>query len=83
MLFLKVLDRGRSRRRDGGEEGQQVPAFVDPRRAALGWAVDAEGITGEELLTFLVNGTLFPQLSRRHRSGGRRHPQRSRAPTTS
>src|SRR5277367_4071771 len=58
MFFLKIID----------DQDQQLELMQDgyhsPIPAKLrwrSWAADPEGITGEELLTF-INGTLFPKL---------------------
>src|SRR6266481_6683261 len=58
MFFLKIID----------DQDQQLELMQDGYRPPIpkplrwrGWAADPEGITGDELLTF-VNTELFPQL---------------------
>src|SRR5271165_1339948 len=58
MFFLKIID----------DQDQQLELMQDGYRSPIpaklrwrAWAVDPEGITGEELLTF-INTQLFPQL---------------------
>src|SRR5712691_6951460 len=58
MFFLKIID----------DQDQQLELMQDGYRSPIpkklqwrAWAADPEGITGEELLTF-VNGDLFPAL---------------------
>src|SRR5665213_1662399 len=58
MFFLKIID-------DQDQELELLkPGYRSPIPTKLqwrAWAADPEGITGEELLTF-VNGELFPML---------------------
>src|SRR5690242_18596016 len=58
MFFLKIID-DQDQQLELMQEGyiSPIPAQLQWRK----WAADAEGITGEELLTF-VNGELFPKL---------------------
>ena len=58
MFFLKIID----------DQDQELEVFKDGYRSPIpaglqwrAWAADPEGITGEELLTF-INGDLFPAL---------------------
>jgi type I restriction enzyme M protein len=58
MFFLKIID----------DQDQQLEMMQDGYRSPIpeklrwrSWAADPEGITGEELLTF-INAQLFPQL---------------------
>lgn len=58
MFFLKIID----------DQDQELELFKDSYRSPIpkrlqwrAWAADPEGITGEELLTF-INGDLFPTL---------------------
>ena len=58
MFFLKIID----------DQDQQLEVMQNGYRSPLpkplrwrSWAADPEGITGDELLTF-INGQLFPQL---------------------
>src|SRR5579872_1151356 len=58
MFFLKIID----------DQDQEMELMQDGYRSPIpaelqwrAWAANPEGITGEELLTF-INGTLFPQL---------------------
>src|SRR5881394_1505758 len=58
MFFLKIID----------DQDQQLEMMQDGYRSPIprelqwrAWAADPEGITGEELLTF-INGQLFPKL---------------------
>ncbi len=58
MFFLKIID----------DQDQQLELMQDGYRSPIpaklrwrAWAADPEGITGEELLTF-INTQLFPQL---------------------
>src|ERR1039458_9119807 len=71
MFFLKIID----------DQDQQLEMMQDGYRSPIpeklrwrSWAADPEGITGEELLTF-INAQLFPQLkglSAAGKAGGRR-----------
>src|SRR5471030_2211546 len=71
MFFLKIID----------DQDQQLELMQDGYRSPIPanlrwrtWASDPEGITGEELLSF-VNGELFPklkELSVSGKQGGRR-----------
>jgi type I restriction enzyme M protein len=72
MFFLKIID----------DQDQQLELMQDgyhsPIPAKLrwrGWAADPEGITGEELLTF-INTQLFPQLKELQTTG--KHADRRR-----
>jgi type I restriction enzyme M protein len=58
MFFLKIID-DQDQQLELMQEGyiSPIPAQLQWRK----WAADAEGITGDELLTF-VNGELFPKL---------------------
>src|SRR5512137_2641910 len=58
MFFLKIVD----------DQDQELEAIQDGYRSPIpeplkwrSWAADPEGMTGDELLTF-VNATLFPSL---------------------
>ena len=58
MFFLKIID----------DQDQQLELMQDGYHSPIpeklrwrAWAADPEGITGEELLTF-INSQLFPQL---------------------
>jgi type I restriction enzyme M protein len=58
MFFLKIID----------DQDQQLSLMQDDYRSPIpdalqwrSWAANPEGMTGEELLTF-INGTLFPKL---------------------
>src|SRR5271156_4855903 len=58
MFFLKIID----------DQDQQLEMMQDGYRSPIpeklrwrSWAADPEGITGEDLLTF-INTKLFPQL---------------------
>src|SRR3954462_6046125 len=58
MFFLKIID----------DQDQELEIIKDDYRSPIPkkyqwrtWAADPEGITGEELMTF-VNGELFPAL---------------------
>ena len=58
MFFLKIID----------DQDQQLELMQDGYRSPIpkkyqwrGWAADPEGITGEELLSF-INSNLFPAL---------------------
>ena len=58
MFFLKIID----------DQDQQLELMQDGYRSPIpktlqwrSWAADPEGITGDELMTF-VNGDLFPKL---------------------
>ena len=58
MFFLKIID----------DQDQQLELMQDGYRSPIprnsggaSWAADPEGITGDELLTF-INTQLFPQL---------------------
>src|SRR5580692_3654988 len=66
MFFLKIID----------DQDQQLGLMQDGYRSPIpkqfrwrSWAADPEGITGEELLTF-VNTTLFPKLKELSVAGG-------------
>lgn len=59
MFFLKIID----------DQDQQLELMQDGYHSPIlqrlrwrSWAADPEGITGEELLTF-VNAQLFPELT--------------------
>ena len=76
MFFLKIID----------DQDQQLELMQDGYRSPIpkklrwrSWAADPEGITGEELLTF-VNTQLFPQAqgTLRRRQAGRPPPCRAR-----
>ncbi len=76
MFFLKIID----------DQDQQLELMQDGYRSPIpeklrwrSWASDPEGITGEELLTF-VNTELFPQLKELYgrRQAGRPPPCRTR-----
>jgi type I restriction enzyme M protein len=65
MFFLKIID----------DQDQQIELMLDAYHSPIpaklrwrSWAADPEGITGEELLTF-INGQLFPQLKELSVSG--------------
>lgn len=58
MLFLKIFD-DRERERELLEDGYESPILEELRWR--NWAKDPEGITGDELLTF-INDQLFPTL---------------------
>src|SRR6266516_3019262 len=71
MFFLKIID----------DQDQQLELMQDDYRSPIPaqlrwrtWAADPEGVTGEELLTF-INGDLFPALKNLPTIGqqGRRH----------
>ncbi|HBG98268.1 MAG TPA: DNA methyltransferase, partial [Rhodobacteraceae bacterium] len=58
MFFLKIID----------DQDQELELLKDVYRSPIpdrlqwrAWAADPEGITGEDLLTF-INGDLFPTL---------------------
>ena len=58
MFFLKIID----------DQDQQLALLMDSHRSPIPanlrwsvWAADPEGITGDELLSF-INSELFPQL---------------------
>src|SRR5580692_11780835 len=58
MFFLKIID----------DQDQEMELMQDRYRSPIpaelqwrAWAADPEGITGEDLLTF-INGALFPKL---------------------
>jgi type I restriction enzyme M protein len=75
MFFLKIID----------DQDQQLELMQDgyhsPIPAKLrwrSWAADPEGITGEELLTF-VNTQLFPQLKGLPTTGKQADPPSCRA----
>src|SRR5579872_4241878 len=69
MFFLKIID----------DQDQELEIMRDGYKSPIpaklrwrSWAADPEGITGEELLSF-VNGSLFPSLKELAVSGdGRR-----------
>jgi type I restriction enzyme M protein len=61
MLFLKVLDDREIEKETSAKKGSKYRSPIPDELRWGSWAGDAEGITGEELLTF-INGTLFPQL---------------------
>src|SRR6266568_3977301 len=65
MFFLKIID----------DQDEQLELMQDGYRSPIpkplrwrSWAADPEGITGDELLTF-INGQLFPQLKELSASG--------------
>src|SRR5215216_2839713 len=58
MFFLKIID-DQDQQLELMQHGYRSPIPPDLRWRA--WAADPEGITGEELLTFL-NSQLFPEL---------------------
>jgi len=67
MFFLKIID----------DQDQQLELMQDGYRSPIpkqfrwrSWAADPEGITGEELLTF-VNTELFPKLKELSVAGGK------------
>src|SRR6266700_4117771 len=66
MFFLKIID----------DQDQQLELMQNDYRSPIrkelrwrSWAANPEGITGEELLTF-VNTQLFPQLKNLSTAGG-------------
>jgi type I restriction enzyme M protein len=73
MFFLKIID----------DQDQQLEVMQDHYRSPIpedlqwrSWAADPEGITGEELLTF-INGDLFPTLKDLPNTGNRARVVRS------
>src|ERR1019366_7618668 len=60
MFFLKIID-DQDQELELMQEGYRSPIPAKFRWRV--WAADPEGITGEELLTF-VNAQLFPQLKK-------------------
>lgn len=58
MFFLKIID-DQDQELELLKDGYHSP--ITPRLQWRSWAADPEGMTGEELLTF-VNGDLFPTL---------------------
>lgn len=67
MFFLKIID----------DQDQQLEVLKDGYRSPIpsrlkwrNWAADPEGMTGEELLSF-INDTLFPDLKELSASGSR------------
>src|SRR5438034_8066617 len=58
MFFLKIID-DQDQQLELMQDGYRSP--IPPRIRWRTWAADPEGITGDELLTF-VNGALFPAL---------------------
>src|SRR3989475_12513567 len=65
MFFLKIID----------DQDQQLELMQDGYRSPIpqklqwrAWAADPEGVTGDELLSF-VNGELFPALKNLHLTG--------------
>lgn len=73
MFFLKIID----------DQDQQLEVMQDHYRSPIperlqwrGWAANPEGITGEELLSF-INGDLFPSLKDLPGAGNRARVVRS------
>src|SRR6266851_4921672 len=58
MFFLKIID-DQDQQLELMQDGYHSP--IPPKLRWRSWAADPEGITGEELLTF-INTQLFPQL---------------------
>src|SRR5258705_11466017 len=58
MFFLKIID-DQDQQLEAMHPGYRSP--IPPNLQWRTWAADPEGITGEELITF-INAELFPQL---------------------
>ena len=72
MFFLKIID-DQDQQLELMQDGYQSP--IPAKLRWRSWAADPEGITGEELLTF-INTQLFPQLKELSLSG--KHADRRR-----
>jgi type I restriction enzyme M protein len=72
MFFLKILD-DQDAQLELMESSYSSPLPEDLRWST--WAADPEGMTGDELLSF-INGTLFPKLKELTPAGPQAHRQR-------
>lgn len=72
MFFLKILD-DQDAQLELMESSYSSPLPEDLRWST--WAADPEGVTGDELLSF-INGTLFPKLKELTPAGPQAHRQR-------